>query len=159
MDPAVSIGFSPAVLEIIMQMTPIVLLVPKEVPVKNDIMQHKRNVHNTKYFGSIKPTEWYRIKGIVPPTRQLAVRQPISTKIMIIFPTRAMPLINNLNTFPGVRPFFTAYQEKQNIPNSNAYKSSVPVIMHAARAVRKAPSTHASNPICILLQTRISCFA
>ena len=65
MDPAVSIGFSPAVLEIIMQMTPIVLLVPKEVPVKNDIMQHKRNVHNTKYFGSIKPTEWYRIKGIV----------------------------------------------------------------------------------------------
>ena len=83
----------------------------------------------------------------MPPTRQLAVRQPISTKMIMIFPTRAMPHSNSLNTFPGVRPFFTVYQEKQSIPNNSAYKSSVPVPIHTARATRKAPSTHVSNPI------------
>ena len=57
MAPAVSSGFNPAAFEIIMQITPMVLLVPKEVPVKNDIIQHKRKVHNTKYLGLIRSIE------------------------------------------------------------------------------------------------------
>ena len=48
MAPPVRAGFRPAALDMSIQMTPMVLAVPKEVPVRKDIREHSRNVHSTK---------------------------------------------------------------------------------------------------------------
>ena len=89
--PPVRAGSRPAALDISMQITPMVLAVPNEVPVRKDIMEHRRNVHSTKNLGSINPMAWYRIKGMVPQVRQMDVREPISTKMIRIFLTFPMP--------------------------------------------------------------------
>ena len=58
MAPPVRRGLRPAALEMSIQMTPMVLAVPKEVPVRKDMAEHRRKVQSTKYLGFIRPTAW-----------------------------------------------------------------------------------------------------
>ena len=69
----------PAARPSIMQIKPMVLAVPKEVPVRKDIRLQSRKAQRAKAPGWIHPTAWYRMNGMVPQIRQPAVIRPIKT--------------------------------------------------------------------------------
>ena len=90
--PPIITGSMPNDFAIVMQMTPIVADVPKAVPVKKDIAQHRRKVSITNISGLIIKEARLTITGIVPQARHNAVIIPISIKVMRMFLTVFMPL-------------------------------------------------------------------
>ena len=48
-------------------------------------------LQRTKNLGWINEIEWYRMNGMVPQKRQLAVRHPIRTRMIRMFATFVMP--------------------------------------------------------------------
>ena len=56
MAPPVRKELKPAAFDMSMHMTPMVLAVPKEVPVRKDMEEHRRKVQSTKYLGCMNPT-------------------------------------------------------------------------------------------------------
>ena len=47
--------------------------------------------HFSEHLGWINEIEWYRMNGMVPQKRQLAVRHPIRTRMIRMFATFVMP--------------------------------------------------------------------
>ena len=56
--PPRSSGLTPAVCPTSIQITPMVLNVPKEVPVRKDMTEHSKKVQRIKYWGWMNRTEW-----------------------------------------------------------------------------------------------------
>ena len=72
-------------LAMVMQMTPIVAAVPKDVPVRDDTRAHRRNDARRTALPSHHWDAWYTIYGIVPLTRQAAVSMPTRIKVTMTF--------------------------------------------------------------------------
>ena len=91
-----------------MQMTPIVAPVPNAVPVSTDMSAQRRNVASTITEGDTSAAPYATMAGIVPPARQNAVMQPMSTNVTRIGKIVWMPLHHMTRTSRGAWPFASA---------------------------------------------------
>lgn len=78
-------------LAIVMQITPMVAAVPKDVPVRADTRAHSRNDARRTALPSHYCEAWYTIYGIVPLMRQAAVSMPTRDRVMRTFFVVLMP--------------------------------------------------------------------
>lgn len=91
MAPPEYIGGIFMLLAIVMQITPMVAAVPKDVPVRADTRAHSRNDARRTALPSHYCEAWYTIYGIVPLMRQAAVSMPTRDRVMRTFFVVLMP--------------------------------------------------------------------
>ena len=89
--PPIQNGSSSIARPIAIQITPIVAPVPKEVPVRIDTIQLRRNAITRNADGDTSFDDQHTITAIVPDARHSAVIKPISPKIISIFRTVLTP--------------------------------------------------------------------
>jgi hypothetical protein len=105
MAPPKNNGFSPITFPIVIQITPTVAAVPKDVPVSMETRQFKRNTMSIKIEGLMNVVDSSIIIGIVPAARQIAVIMPMRKKISRMPITCLLPSYEKRSIFLKENPF------------------------------------------------------
>mgnify|MGYP007066589739 CR=1 FL=1 len=104
--PPVNSGFTPMADPMVIQTTPMVAAVPKDVPVSTETAQFNKKLSSKKPEGWISPAETAMISGMVPAPLHRAVRIPIRRKINRIRITVPRPDQDILRSEGTEYPFF-----------------------------------------------------
>ena len=81
MAPPISIGDTPRLMPMVLQMTPMVAAVPKDVPVSTEIRQFSKNAMSRNTAGRMARAAKHTMTGIVPAWRHRAVSMPMKTNV------------------------------------------------------------------------------
>ena len=140
--PAVKSGETPSDAPIVIEITPMVATVPKDVPVRTESSVFAKKMRTRKNSGRMRSDTKITISGIVPAARQLAVSIPIKRNVMRMPLTVRTPSSDISQTSLRPYPRKTAKPAKRRYPPASAYRMESP---DATQKTRSAPNNRSTT--------------